>query len=37
MVAFGTVEEIMRGDLLSDIYDTKIEIIDTPKGKMAIY
>ena len=37
VVAFGTVEEIMRGDLLSDIYDTKIEIIDTPKGKMAIY
>lgn len=37
VVAFGTVDEIMQDALLSDIYDTRIEIIDTPRGKIAIY
>jgi len=37
IAAFGTVEEIMRPDLLSDIFETKIEIIDGPYGKLAVY
>lgn len=37
VVAFGTVDEIMDGALLSDIYNTEIGIIDTPRGKMAVY
>lgn len=37
IVAFGTVEEIMKADLLSDIYETKIEIIEGPYGPIAVY
>lgn len=37
IAAFGTVEEIMDSDVLTDIFDTKIEIIDSPKGPIAIY
>ncbi|WP_106768854.1 ABC transporter ATP-binding protein [Paenibacillus faecalis] len=35
--AFGTVEEIMDGELLTDIFETKIEILDGPYGPIAIY
>lgn len=37
IAAFGTVDEIMRPDLLTDIFETKIEIIDGPYGKLAVY
>jgi len=37
IAAFGTVEEIMKPELLTDIFETKIEIIDGPYGKIAIY
>lgn len=37
IVAFGTVEEIMKPDLLSEIYETKIEIIQGPHGPIAVY
>ena len=37
IAAFGTVEEIMKPELLSDIFETKIEIIDGPYGKLAVY
>ena len=37
IAAFGTVEEIMDARLLSDIFETKIEIIDGPHGPIAIY
>ena len=38
IVAFGTVEEIMKPDLLSEIYETKIDIIRGPHGRpIAIY
>lgn len=37
VVAFGTVDEIMEADLLSDIFETKIEIIQGPYGPIAIY
>jgi iron complex transport system ATP-binding protein len=37
IAAFGTVEDFMNPALLSDIFETKIEIIDGPYGPIAIY
>jgi len=37
IAAFGRVEEVMDSKLLSDIFDTKIEIIHGPYGPVAIY
>ena len=37
IAAFGTVQEIMTPDLLTDIFETKIEIIEGPYGPIAIY
>src|SRR5690606_7135333 len=35
IAAFGTVQEIMKPDVLSDIFETRIEIIDGPYGPLA--
>lgn len=37
MVAFGTVEAIMDSEILTNIFETNIEIIDGPYGPIAIY
>lgn len=37
VAAFGSVEEIMNAELLTDIFETKIEIIEGPHGPIAIY
>ena len=37
IAAFGRVEEVMDSELLSDIFETKIEIINGPHGPVAIY
>lgn len=37
IAAFGTVEEIMDADILSDIFETKLEIIQGPYGSIAVY
>ena len=37
IAAFGSVEEIMQPELLTDIFETKIEIIEGPYGPIAIY
>jgi iron complex transport system ATP-binding protein len=37
IAAFGTVEEIMDSSVLTDIFETQIEIIDGPHGPIAIY
>lgn len=37
IAAFGTVEDIMNPELLTDIFETKIEIIEGPYGPIAIY
>jgi len=37
IAAFGTVEEIMKPELLTDIFETKIDIIQGPYGPIAIY
>jgi iron complex transport system ATP-binding protein len=36
IAAFGTVEEVMNSEVLTDIFETKIEIIDGPHGPVAI-
>ncbi|CAM4183832.1 iron ABC transporter ATP-binding protein [Saccharibacillus endophyticus] len=37
IAAFGTVAEVMDPDILTDIFETKIEIIQGPYGPIAIY
>jgi iron complex transport system ATP-binding protein len=37
IAAFGTVQDIMKPELLSDIFETKIEIIEGPYGPIAVY
>jgi len=37
IAAFGTVAEVMDPEILTDIFETKIEIIQGPYGPIAIY
>lgn len=37
IAAFGTVAEIMRPEVLTGIFDTKIEILEGPYGPIAVY
>ena len=37
IAAFGTVEDIMNAELLTDIFETEINIIDGPYGPLAVY
>jgi iron complex transport system ATP-binding protein len=37
IAAFGTVEDIMKPELLTDIFETNINIIEGPYGPIAIY
>lgn len=37
IAAFGTVEEIMVAETLSNIFETKLEIIEGPYGPIAVY
>lgn len=37
IVAFGPTEDVMDGKVLTDIFETNIEIIDGPYGPVAIY
>ncbi len=37
IAAFGTVDQIMDSNVLTDIFETKIEIINGPYGPIAIY
>jgi len=37
IAAFGTVDNIMNTEILTSIFETKIEIIDGPYGPIAIY
>lgn len=37
IVAFGKPDQIMDGPLLSSIFDTDINIVETDKGKLAVY
>jgi iron complex transport system ATP-binding protein len=37
IAAFGTVQEIMKPEILTEIFETKIEIIEGPYGPIAVY
>jgi iron complex transport system ATP-binding protein len=37
VVALGGPEEIMRPDVLSDIFDTPVDVVDGPRGRVAVY
>jgi len=37
IAAFGTVDKIMNAEILTDIFETNIEVIDGPHGPIAIY
>jgi iron complex transport system ATP-binding protein len=37
IAAFGTVDDIMKPELLTDIFETNIDIIEGPYGPIAIY
>ena len=37
IASFGTVDEVMKAEILTDIFETKIEVIDGPYGPLAIY
>lgn len=37
IAAFGTTKEVMDSELLTDIFETKIDIIDGPNGPIAVY
>ena len=37
IAAFGTVADIMEPDILTDIFETTIEIIEDPYGPIAVY
>ncbi|SDR74760.1 iron complex transport system ATP-binding protein [Brevibacterium siliguriense] len=34
---FGTPEEIMTGEVLSRVFDTPVDVIDGPRGPLAVY
>lgn len=37
IAAFGTVPEVMKPELLTDIFETKVDVIEGPNGPIAIY
>ncbi|QGS35488.1 ATP-binding cassette domain-containing protein [Corynebacterium xerosis] len=37
IVHFGTPEEIMRDDILTQVFDTPVEVVDGPRGRLAVY
>ncbi|WP_295628344.1 ABC transporter ATP-binding protein [uncultured Corynebacterium sp.] len=37
IVHFGTPEEIMRDDILTEVFDTPVEVVDGPRGLLAVY
>lgn len=37
IASFGTVNEVMQSDILTNIFNTKIEVIEGPYGPIAVY
>jgi iron complex transport system ATP-binding protein len=37
IAANGTVTEVMKSEILTDIFETKIDVIEGPYGPLAIY
>ena len=34
---FGTPAEIMRDEVLTDVFDTPVQVVDGPRGRLAVY
>ncbi|MBN8881607.1 MAG: hypothetical protein J0H73_04740, partial [Salana multivorans] len=34
---FGAPEEVFTGDVLTDVFDTPVQIVDGPQGPIAVY
>ena len=37
VVSFGSPEELMRDEVLTDIFDTQVQVVDGPRGRIAVY
>lgn len=37
IAAYGTPEEIMTDEILSTVFDTPVQVVDGPRGKLAVY
>ena len=37
IAAYGTPDEIMTDDILSNVFDTPVQVVDGPRGKLAVY
>ena len=37
IVEFGSTEEIIRDEILTSIFDTQVQVIEGPEGKIACY
>ncbi|MFS0866504.1 ABC transporter ATP-binding protein [Microbacterium sp. 179-B 1A2 NHS] len=37
VAAFGTPDEIVRAEVLSEIFDTDVDVVDGPRGRLAVY
>ncbi|MEW1974481.1 ABC transporter ATP-binding protein [Microbacterium profundi] len=37
VVQFGTPDEIMTDDVLTSVFDTPVQVVDGPRGRLAVY
>ena len=37
VVRFGTPDEIMTDAVLSDVFETPVQVVDGPRGRLAVY
>ncbi len=37
VVSFGSPQEMMRDEVLTDIFDTEVRVVDGPRGRIAVY
>lgn len=37
IAAYGAPDEIMTDDILSNVFDTPVQVVDGPRGKLAVY
>lgn len=37
VVRFGSPEELMRDEVLTDIFDTQVQVVEGPRGRIAVY
>jgi iron complex transport system ATP-binding protein len=37
VVSFGTLDELMRDEVLTSIFDTEVRVVEGPRGRIAAY